>query len=101
MPTALPLAESPEEAKNLIETCKSFPEQAAELQNRLIYRRNVEMKDTSWLQLWWNTEGYLKIRDPVTVNVSYFFHLADDDSIAANFNAAQDSSSKPKLNVHS
>ena len=99
LPTALPLAESPEEARNLIETCKSFPEQAAELQNRLIHRRNVEMKDTSWLQLWWNTEGYLKIRDPVTVNVSYFFHLADDDSIAANFNAAQYSSSKPKLNV--
>jgi len=82
LPTALPLADSEEEARKLIEACKEFPAQAENLHKRLIERRELEMKDSSWLQLWWNTAGYLQVRDPVTINVSYFFHFADDPSIA-------------------
>lgn len=59
LPTALPLAESEEEANKLKEACRVFPQQAAQLHERLIDRKN-EMHDSSWLQLWWNTEGYLK-----------------------------------------
>jgi len=39
------------------------------------------MKDSSWLQLWWNTTGYLQVRDPVVVNVSYFFQFSDDATL--------------------
>jgi len=42
------------------------------------------MKDTSWLQEWWNTEGYLRIRDPLVVNVSYFFHFSDDGTLSSS-----------------
>jgi len=83
LPTALPLAESEEEARNLIEKCKSFPAEAENLHKRLIERRDGEMKDSSWLQLWWNTAGYLQVRDPVTINVSYFFHFSDDATVGA------------------
>ena len=81
LPTALPLAESEEEAKNLIEACKIFPAQAENLQKRLVQRKDEEFPNSSWLQLWWNTAGYLQVRDPVTVNVSYFFHFTDDPTI--------------------
>jgi Choline/Carnitine o-acyltransferase len=54
LPTALPLARSKEEELTLMEACKAFPEQATVLQERLLARRNGEMKDSSWLQLWWN-----------------------------------------------
>ena len=53
LPTALPLARTKEEAANLEEACRKFPEQAQELQKRLVQRRN-EFSDSSWLQLWWN-----------------------------------------------
>lgn len=81
LPTVLPLAETEEEARNLFDACKSFPQQASHLHHRLIHRKEVEMKDSSYLQLWWNTYGYLKVRDPVVVNVSYFFHFSDDASL--------------------
>ena len=68
--TALPLAESEEERKSLVEACETFPMQAAELQSRLINLRE-ELKDTSWLQKFWNTMVYLQYRDPVEVYVSY------------------------------
>jgi carnitine O-acetyltransferase len=78
LPTALPLARSAEEEARLREAVRRFPSQAARLQERLLQRRQDEFPDSSWLQLWWNTVGYLQVRDPVVVNVSYFFHLADD-----------------------
>jgi len=81
LPTALPLAETEDEKKSLIEACASFPRQAQELQQRLEKRRDGDMKDSSWLQLWWNTAGYLQVRDPVVVNVSYFFQFSDDSTI--------------------
>jgi carnitine O-acetyltransferase len=80
LPTALPLAKNEEERDTLLEACKQFPLQAGTLQTRLEARRE-EMKDSSWLQLWWNTAGYLQVRDPVTINVSYFFHLSDDPTL--------------------
>lgn len=78
LPTALPLAKSEEEKSSLKEACQIFPQQAANLQQRLLHRRDVEMSDSSWLQLWWNTWGYLQVRDSVVINVSYYFHFADD-----------------------
>lgn len=78
LPTALPLAETKEEAEKFIAACQSFPSQAKNLHFRLIQRKDIEMKDSSYLQLWWNTGGYLQVRDPVVVNVSYFFHFSDD-----------------------
>ncbi|GLE04585.1 hypothetical protein PINS_up013554 [Pythium insidiosum] len=50
--------------------------QGAELQRRLLARA-AERRDTSFLAEWWNTGGYLQVRDPVVFNVSYFFHFAD------------------------
>lgn len=81
LPTALPLAKSQQERDTLLEACEQFPLQATTLQKRLEERRE-EMKDSSWLQLWWNTAGYLQVRDPVMINVSYFFHLADDPTLS-------------------
>jgi len=78
LPSALPLAESEEEAQNLIQACESFPQEALKLQERLEARRD-ETSDSSWLQLWWNQEGYLKYREPVVINVSYFFNIKHDD----------------------
>ena len=78
LPTALPLAKSEEEKRSLREACQLFPQQAATLQQRLHHRRDVEMADSSWLQLWWNTWGYLQVRDSVVINVSYYFNFADD-----------------------
>ena len=78
LPTALPLAKSEEEKKALLAACEVFPEQAKELQDRLITRRDQEMKDSSWLQLWWNQLIYLQYRESVVINVSYFFQFQDD-----------------------
>jgi carnitine O-acetyltransferase len=78
LPTALPLAKSEEEKSTLKEACQLFPQQAAALQQRLHHRRDVEMADSSWLQLWWNTWGYLQVRDSIVINVSYYFNFADD-----------------------
>ena len=79
LPTALPLAENDEEAETLQEACQDFLEQAKPLQERLLQRQET-LKDTSWLQQWWNTLVYLQFREPIVINVSYFFLLADDSS---------------------
>lgn len=84
LPTALPLAKSREEKKSLEQACSQFPSEAALLQQRLQQRRDVEMQDSSWLQLWWNQMGYLQVRDPVLINVSYFFQFADDPTATTN-----------------
>lgn len=47
-----------------------------ELQRRLLARAK-DRHDSSFLAEWWNTIGYLQVRDPVVFNVSYFFHFAD------------------------
>jgi carnitine O-acetyltransferase len=83
LPTALPMAKSEEECATLLEACELFPSQAKELQKRLEQRRE-EFPDSSWLQLWWNTAGYLQVRDPVMINVSYFFHFSDDPTLPFN-----------------
>mmetsp|Transcript_10526 Transcript_10526/g.17405 ORF Transcript_10526/g.17405 Transcript_10526/m.17405 type:complete len:694 (-) Transcript_10526:10-2091(-) len=81
LPTALPLAKSDEEKDSLIKACEDFESQAGELQQRLLERRDAN-PDSSWLQHWWNTLGYLQVRDPVVVNVSYFFQFSDDGSLS-------------------
>ncbi len=48
------------------------------LQDRLKQRQqDKKNKNTSWLAEWWNTLGYLQVRDNVVFNVNYFFHFAD------------------------
>jgi carnitine O-acetyltransferase len=63
IPTALPLAKSEEEKTTFIQACNEFEGQAAELHRRLVERKEGEMKDSSWLQHWWNTMGYLQVRE--------------------------------------
>ncbi|CAK4071382.1 unnamed protein product [Aphanomyces euteiches] len=46
------------------------------LQKRL-ESRAASRPNSSYLVEWWNTLGYLHVRDPVVFNVSYFFHLSD------------------------
>ena len=49
----------------------------AELQKRL-EARAAEPETVNWLADWWNEVAYMAYRDPVVVNVSYFFlHMAD------------------------
>eukprot|EP00538_Stauroneis_constricta_P004334 CAMPEP_0119555840 /NCGR_PEP_ID=MMETSP1352-20130426/7937_1 /TAXON_ID=265584 /ORGANISM="Stauroneis constricta, Strain CCMP1120" /LENGTH=791 /DNA_ID=CAMNT_0007602683 /DNA_START=108 /DNA_END=2483 /DNA_ORIENTATION=- len=82
LPTALPLARSQQERTSLRQACDDFPQQAQALQQRLVDRRqSLGMRDSSWLQEWWNQMGYLQVRDPVVVNVSYFFHFVDDPTL--------------------
>lgn len=47
-----------------------------ELQRRLMERAR-SARGTSWLAAWWNHYAYLAYREPVPINVSYFFHFAD------------------------
>lgn len=61
MPTVLPLARSDEERATFVKACEEFEGQATELQRRLVERKGGDMKDSSWLQLWWNTLGYLHV----------------------------------------
>ena len=82
LPTALPLAESDAERDRLMEACRVFPQQAEQLQQRLQKRcEESKQQNTSWLQKWWNTWGYLQVREPVVPHVSYFFQLADDGTL--------------------
>ncbi|KAF0682313.1 Aste57867_25540 [Aphanomyces stellatus] len=46
------------------------------LQKRL-EARAASRPNSSYLAEWWNTLGYLHVRDPVVFNVSYFFHFSD------------------------
>lgn len=51
--------------------------QAAELQKRL-EARAAEPGLKSWLSDWWNDAAYMGYRDPVVVNVSYYYvHVQD------------------------
>ena len=75
LPTALPLIESDAERHALLDAVQRFPQQAAHLQDRLLQRQQEECADTSWLQDWWNTLGYLRVRDSNLLHVSYFFQL--------------------------
>jgi len=83
LPSALPLAADDDEAAALEREAADFLASAAgaELQGRL-EARAAGAPDSSWLQKWWNQEGYLAVRDPVVVNVSYFIHLSDDRTLA-------------------
>ena len=81
VPTILPLAKNDVEITN-VQTCLSkFPHQADQLQERLQQRAKSIGTSSSWLQHWWNTWGYLKVRDSVVINVSYFFHFQSDPTV--------------------
>ncbi|RKO88367.1 acyltransferase ChoActase/COT/CPT [Blyttiomyces helicus] len=47
-----------------------------ELQKRLVAHK--EASKTSWLIDWWNDYAYMAYRDPVVINVNYFFVFKDD-----------------------
>jgi carnitine O-acetyltransferase len=63
--------------------------QAQELQRRLEARGRASSSDESegvnvnWLADWWNETAYMAFREPVVVNVSYFYvHVPDADADA-------------------
>jgi carnitine O-acetyltransferase len=52
--------------------------QAEELQRRLEARASGEGVGVNWLADWWNETAYMAFREPVVVNVSYFYvHVQD------------------------
>lgn len=55
---------------------KFLSSQGPTLQQRLKDRAKSR-SNSSFLAEWWNTLGYLHVRDPVVFNVSYFFHFSD------------------------
>lgn len=55
-------------------------EQGKELQHRL-EARAAEPDRGNWLSDWWNDSAYMGYRDPVVVNVSYFYVHVDDKNI--------------------
>ncbi|TMW61913.1 hypothetical protein Poli38472_010976 [Pythium oligandrum] len=76
--TIAPLV-TPVELENTKKLAAEFLKQGSighTLQQRLVQRAK-DRHDTSYLAEWWNTGGYLQVRDPVVFNVSYFFHFAD------------------------
>ncbi|KAJ3021209.1 Carnitine O-acetyltransferase mitochondrial [Thoreauomyces humboldtii] len=50
--------------------------QGEQLHARLEERKKSE--GTSWLYEWWNDYAYMSYRDPVVINVSYFFVFKDE-----------------------
>lgn len=90
--TSLPLAECKEESELLKKHVDDFPTQATELQRLLEERRENNIDNSSWLQHWWNTLMYLDYRESVVINVSYFFHFADDMTMTAMQNTTKNSS---------
>jgi carnitine O-acetyltransferase len=58
--------------------------QAQELQRRLEARASSssdESEGVNWLADWWNEAAYMAFREPVVVNVSYFYvHVPDADA---------------------
>jgi carnitine O-acetyltransferase len=55
--------------------------QAEELQRRLEARAADEKVVGNWLADWWNEAAYMAFREPVVVNVSYFYvhaHVPED-----------------------
>lgn len=42
----------------------------------------------SWLIEWWNDRAYMSYRDPIVINVSYFFQFADDKVFTAQSSRA-------------
>ncbi|CAB9520112.1 Carnitine O-palmitoyltransferase 1, liver isoform [Seminavis robusta] len=81
LPTALPLANNNDQiTASLKQAVEEFPAQASTLQQRLLQRAQ-DNASSSWLQEWWNALGYLQVRDPVVVHVSYFFRCDDDPTL--------------------
>jgi carnitine O-acetyltransferase len=52
-------------------------EQSAELQRRL-EARAADPSVKNWLADWWNDAAYMNYRDPVVVNVSYYYAHVED-----------------------
>ena len=77
---------SPAEYARSESTVRAFgaSKQAEELQRRLEARASDEGV-VNWLADWWNEMAYMAFREPVVVNVSYFYvHVPDaDEAICA------------------
>ena len=58
--------------------------QAEELQRRL-EARAADEGVVNWLADWWNETAYMAFREPVVVNVSYFYvHVPDADEVVCD-----------------
>ena len=70
--SVVPLAHSEEELLDARDAIKEMLDDYSHLQLLLEKRQS---SNRNWLQEWWNTLVYLQPRDPVVINVSYFFAL--------------------------
>ncbi|KAJ3101774.1 Carnitine O-acetyltransferase mitochondrial [Phlyctochytrium planicorne] len=65
-----------EKTKKAVDEFKAPGGVGEELQKRLVeHDKGVK---SSWLIDWWNSYAYMAYRDPVVVNVNYFFSFNDD-----------------------
>ncbi|KAJ3213079.1 Carnitine O-acetyltransferase mitochondrial [Dinochytrium kinnereticum] len=62
-----------------VEEFKKAGGMGEELQKRLL-AHDASTK-TSWLIDWWNSYAYMAYRDPVVINVNYFFAFNDDKKL--------------------
>lgn len=68
----------PEEWKASEKAVQSFvSNEGPELQKKLLARRE-EPARKNWLTEWWDYNAYMAYRDPVVINVSYFYSHKDD-----------------------
>ena len=77
----LPLFKSDEERQRTRNAIDKFlgSSVAAELQQRLLARKtSMDKAGRNWFIDWWNDAAYMGWRDPVVINVNYFFQFADD-----------------------
>ncbi|GMH66774.1 hypothetical protein TrST_g7483 [Triparma strigata] len=77
-----------QEWKNVNAKIDAFEQEGGKTLQRRLEKRALDNPDSSWLQLWWNTLGYLQVRDPVPVNVSYFFQFSDDPTASTGIQRA-------------
>lgn len=68
----------PDEWKKSEQAVQSFlSNEAPELQKKLL-ARHQEPTRKNWLTEWWDYNAYMAYRDPVVINVSYFYSHKDD-----------------------
>jgi len=76
----LAVCTSSAEEESVLADLSTFSATGGALLQTLLQSRadTAHLTKTSWLQHWWNTQGYLIPRNPVVIDVSYFFQFTPD-----------------------
>ena len=84
--SCIPLVENEtEHCEFILAARKALMQPMLTFQQRLLRRGDKAFgHDTSWLQLWWNTNCYLSVRTSNVVHVSYFFRFPKPLNLAYN-----------------